>query len=261
MAVKKQKRISPALRDIHYNELLESLPNLAIQPWGATEAHNNHLPYGSDYLQAEAISCRAAEKANLLGARSVVLPPVPYGNNAQQLDQISTIHISTTTALAILRDVSFSLKRQGIDKLLLVNTHGGNNFIPLIRDLILETGMLIVLVNVHEMIPEFVAENFEKHGDHAGELETSMMLYLTPELVNMEDAGPGKRIPFKIKGLSKKGVWTPRPWRASHPDLGSGDPSLASFEKGEKYVSRIIEELSEVILELSQAKKGDLPYV
>ena len=142
----------------------------------------------------------------------------------------ATIHFRTATAAAILTDVALSLKRQGIDRLLLLNSHGGNDFKPLIRDVQLETGLLIVMANFFQMCPEIEKRVFDNAGDHAGQLETSFLLHVCPELVQLEQAGPGPRIPFAIAALAQPGVWTPRPWSQSHPDTGSGNPASATNE-------------------------------
>jgi creatinine amidohydrolase len=248
------------LHDANYRQLLDARPNVAVLPWGATEAHNYHLPHGTDVIEAVTLAERAAELAHARGAKAVVLPAIPYGNDSQQLDQVATISISTATALAILTDVAQSLKWQGIDRLVLLNAHGGNEFKPLVRDVQLQTGMLIVVINFWQMRPDVVKEIFDDPGDHAGELETSFLLHARPELVQMDQAGPGATVPFRLKSLKQPGVWTPRPWAASHPDTGSGDPSRATAEKGRCYFDVLAEEVARVLMELSNAKKGELPY-
>jgi hypothetical protein len=122
------------LHESNYRQLLACRPTVALLPWGATEAHNLHLPHGTDVIEAVALAEEAAALAVVRGARPIVLPAIPYGNDAQQLDQVATIHLSTTAALAILSDVAASLVRQRIDRLVLVNGHGGNEFKPLVRD-------------------------------------------------------------------------------------------------------------------------------
>jgi creatinine amidohydrolase len=111
------------------------------------------------------------------------------------------------------------------------------------------------------MIPKKLSEIFESPGDHAGEWETSMMMYLTNNAINLDLAGNGDRIPFKIKQLYEPGVWTPRPWKQSHPDTGSGNPRKASFEKGKEYVDSLCQALCDVMVDLSKANKGDLPFL
>ena len=92
-------------------------------------------------------------------------------------------------------------------------------------------------------------------------METSFLLHLCPELVDMKSAGKGDRTPFAIEGLTQSGVWTPRPWSKTHPDTGSGNPAKATAEKGRRYVEALSREIADVLVELSNAKKGDLPYV
>src|SRR4051812_40266219 len=104
------------LHEANYRHLRDLNPAVAVLPWGATEAHNYHLPHGTDTIEACAVAERAAELAHAAGARVVVLPAVPFGNNAQQLDQVATVSIRTATALAILEDVARSMRSQGIDR-------------------------------------------------------------------------------------------------------------------------------------------------
>lgn len=249
------------LHEANYRQLKAYEPNVAVLPWGATEAHNYHLPHGTDVIEANVLAERAATLAYDAGAKPIVLPAIAFGNNAQQQDQAATIHFRTATAGAILSDIAQSLKRQGIDRLLVLNAHGGNDFKPLIRDIQLETGSLIVLANFYQMCPELEKRIFDNPGDHAGQLETSFLLHVCPDLVDLAQAGPGLREPFAIKSLSQSGVWTPRPWSASHPDTGSGNPAGATAERGRAYVEAVAAALSTLIMDLSKAKKGELPYL
>jgi creatinine amidohydrolase len=157
------------LMEANHRQLLGRRPTVAVLPWGATEAHNRHLPHGTDVIEAVSIAERAADLAAARDARPLVLPAVPFGNNAQQQDQVATIHISTATALALLRDVAASLRRQGIDRLVIVNSHGGNDFKPLVRDVSLETGVFIVVIDFWRLRPDAAARIFAEPGNHAGE--------------------------------------------------------------------------------------------
>jgi creatinine amidohydrolase len=246
---------------VNYKQLKEDPPNVAVLPWGAVEAHNQHLPFGSDVMEASMVAESAVELAAEEGAQVIVYPPIPFGNNAQQMDEIAAIHFSTSTSLAILKDIVISLNKQGIDRLLIVNSHGGNDFKPLIRDLQNEYPVLVVLADLHKMIPDIVNELFENPGDHAGEMETSFILALNPQDVYQNQAGPGKQKPFKVKGINQPGIWSPRPWSKTHPDLGSGDPHKATKEKGKRYFEALCLAVKDVIVGLSLAEKGDLPYI
>lgn len=246
--------------EANYRQLLDNRPTVAVLPWGATEAHNYHLPHGTDNYEAVAVAEEAARIAIEQGAKVAVLPVIPFGNNAQQVDQVATIHFSTATAGAILADVLSSLKRQGIDRLVILNGHGGNNFTGLVRDAQLEHEMLIVVVDFYDLRLDAFDEIFDDPGDHADEMETSFIMHLRPELVQMENAGPGERVAFEVEGLQQSGVWTPRPWSHSHPDTGSGSPEGSTPEKGERYLAAISAAAAEVFVGLSNAKPGELPY-
>jgi creatinine amidohydrolase len=249
------------LIEANYKQLRTNPPRVAILPWGATEAHNFHMPHGTDVIEATAVAEQGAALASAKGAQVVVLPTIPFGNNAQQLDQVATIHFRTTTAYAILQDVCASLTQQGIDRLVLLNYHGGNEFKPLIRDLQAEFEILIVQVHAFGLAGAKQKEIFSNPGDHAGDAETSLILHLCPQLIQMENAGSGATVPFKIPGMNQAGVWTPRPWSKSQPDTGAGDPRGATAEKGRRMFEAQTEALSELLIGLAAAKKGDLPYV
>ena len=249
------------LMEATYRQLLDRRPNVAVLPWGATEAHNFHLPHGTDVIEAETIAIAAADLAARRDARPLVLPVIPFGNNAQQQDQVATIHLSTATALAVLRDVARSLHRQGIDRLVVLNSHGGNDFKPLVRDVALETGMLVVVIDFWRMRPEALTRIFAEPGDHAGEMETSLLLHLCPELVALDQAGPGAANTWALPGLKQAGVWTPRPWSHVHPDTGSGNPAAATAAKGKEYFELIAAAVADVLVDLSAARKGGIPYV
>lgn len=247
--------------EANYRQLLDNPPNVAILPWGATEAHNYHLPHGTDVYEATHLAHAAAKIAHEADAKIIVLPTIPFGNNEQQLDQVSTISFSTQTAHAILDDVARSLTAQGIDRLVIVNGHGGNEFKPIIRDIQNRYQMLIVRVNFFQLAPEVFQTTFDNPGDHADEMETSLLLHLEPDLVVMQNASDGTRNPFTVDGITQPGVWTPRPWSHTHPDTGCGDPSKATADKGQQYFNAISDSLAKLFIGLSKAQKGELPYL
>jgi len=250
---------NPLVQEVTYRQLQAFKPSLAVLPWGATEAHNFHLPHGTDTMQAQALAAEAAKRANQRGARICVLPAIPFGNNAQQLDQIATIHLKTSTALAILRDVIESLKQQNIRKIVILNSHGGNEFKPMVRDICHEAQVIIVVMDWWRMEAEFVRSIIEVPGDHADELETSLIMHLRPELVDLDSAGPGEKRAFAIAELSQPGVWTPRPWSRTHPDTGSGDPRRATANKGHAIFDRIAGKISDLLLRVDQTPLEQLP--
>jgi creatinine amidohydrolase len=100
---------------------------------------------------------------------------------------------------------------------------------------------------------------FTDLGDHGGELETSLMLHLAPELVRpLSEAGPGAARRFKIAALRDGWAWAPRQWRQVTDDTGVGDPKAATAEKGRLYVAAVSEKIAEFLVELARADTKDL---
>src|SRR5881392_1607844 len=100
---------------------------------------------------------------------------------------------------------------------------------------------------------------FADLGDHAGELETSVMLHLAPELVRpLSEAGPGTARRFTIAGLREGWAWAPRQWRQVTDDTGVGNPAAATPEKGRKYVDAVSEKIAAFLVELARADTHDM---
>jgi creatinine amidohydrolase len=100
---------------------------------------------------------------------------------------------------------------------------------------------------------------FEDLGDHAGEMETSIMLHIAPSLVRpLSEAGEGKERRFRIAALREGWAWAPRQWTQVSTDTGIGDPRAANREKGERYTSAVVERLSRFLVDLAAADPDDL---
>ena len=123
------------LADCNWKQIKNLKVDMVVLPWGATEAHNYHLPYSTDIIESNKIAEEAAKKAFDKGVRVIVLPTIPFGVNTGQTDIKLDININPSTQYAILYDVLETLDRQGINKFLILNSHGGNNFKPLLREL------------------------------------------------------------------------------------------------------------------------------
>jgi creatinine amidohydrolase len=95
---------------------------------------------------------------------------------------------------------------------------------------------------------------FSDLGDHAGEMETSVMLHLAPDLVRpLAEAGPGRARRFKLSALREKWAWAPRNWRQVTEDTGVGNPGAATAEKGKKYVDALTEKVAAFLVDLAKA--------
>jgi creatinine amidohydrolase len=237
---------------------VEATPyQVAILPWGATEAHNYHLPYATDTIQADLVAARAAEQAWNRGARVVALPAVPFGVNTTQLDIKLCLNMHPSTQAALLADLVSSLGGQGIYKLLILNSHGGNDFRQMIRELQPKTRVFLSAINWWSCVD--VNRFVEEAGDHAGEAETSAMLHLAPELVRpLDEAGPGRARPSRLRGVRDGWAWAPRRWTQVTADTGIGNPAKSTAEKGDAYVNAAVERIADFLVELSALDLNDL---
>ena len=224
---------------------------VAILPWGATEAHNYHLPYATDTIQCDALAAEAARRAWERGARVVVLPTVPFGVNTGQLDIKLCLNMNPATQAALLADLCGALEQQGLRKLVIFNGHGGNDFRQMIRELQPRTRVFLSAINWYKVGD---ASIFTDLGDHAGELETSVMLHVAGDLVRpLEEAGDGRERPWSIQALREGWAWAPRRWSHVTADTGTGNPALATREKGARYAELVTSRVAEYLVELHTA--------
>ena len=222
----------------------------AVLPWGATEAHNLHLPYATDTIQSEAVAIEAARQAWEQGARVVVLPALPYGVQTGQREIPLCLNLNPSTQAAILRDLCADLARHGIRKLVILNGHGGNDFKQIIRELQPAAGLLLCQLNWWTAVP--AGQHFNDPGDHAGELETSVVQHLEPGLVRpLAEAGPGTLHRFTVRGFREGWAWTPRHWIHATTDTGVGNPAAATAEKGAQFLAAVTAQVAGFLVELA----------
>jgi creatinine amidohydrolase len=244
------------LNEVTWKTVRETAYEVAVLPWGATEAHNFHLPYGTDTIEAGEIAARSAALAWEGGARVIVLPTVPFGVNTGQLDIPLTLNMNPSTQLAVVRDVAASLAGRGVQKLVILNGHGGNDFKQMIREL--QPGFAVFLCTLNWYTCVDPREYFKEAGDHGGELETSVMLHVAPELVRpLGEAGTGKARPFRIAGLREGWAWAPRQWTRVTDDTGVGDPRAATADKGARYVEAVTRKIAAFLVDLAKTKPED----
>ena len=230
---------------------------IAVLPWGATEAHNLHLPYGTDSIEVSHVAAESARIAWEQGTRVIVLPTMPFGVNTGQLDIPLCLNLNPSTQAAVLGDLSASVERAGIHRLVLVNGHGGNDFRAMIRELMPVRSLFICTVNWYSALNP--APFFTEPGDHAGELETSVMLSIAGGLVlPLTEAGPGQARRFRVRGLREGVAWAPRRWSKLTADTGVGDPRPATAEKGARFLQEVLRELAGFLTELAAVDPEEL---
>lgn len=245
------------LGEITYGTVREGKYDLAVLPWAATEAHNLHLPYATDTIETDRIAAESARIAWEQGARPLVLPTVPFGVQTGQLDVPFCLNLNPSTQFQILKDVADTLARQQVAKLVILNGHGGNDFRPMIRELLPAVPMFICNVNWYQAVDP--KSYFADLGDHAGELETSVTMHLAPDLVlPLSQAGSGKARVFRFQAFQEGWAWAPRRWTQVTQDTGVGNPAQATEDKGRRYFEAVTGKIAEFLVELARADLNDL---
>jgi creatinine amidohydrolase len=213
----------------------------AILPVGSLEQHGNHLPVSTDSLIAEYVARMVGEK---LGA--FVLPVMCYGVSFEHKPMFNvSLHSSTLTTLVC--DACTSLADNGITQIIIINGHHGNigalQYIS--QELVNNDKSKTINVNtIHYW------QMLKKEFDHAGEVETSLMLAIAPELVRMDKAVPNTRSLTKSKAAYNSITNSP----GSFPKITGngvwGDPRKATAEKGRKWIEDITSMIAKTIEEL-----------
>jgi creatinine amidohydrolase len=214
----------------------------AVIPVGSLEQHGAHLPVSTDSLIAEHIAKLLADK---IGA--FVLPVISYGVSFEHKPMFN-ISLRNTTLSTMLCDTCISLAENRISEIIILNGHHGNT--GAIQYIPQETKSKIptIDVNIHTM---HYWQMMKPDLDHAGEVETSLVLAIAPELVHMDRARPNSRSltksraayisltsgPGSFPKITGNGVW--------------GDPTRATASKGDKLIKEIIANLTKTISELS----------
>ena len=244
------------LAETSWKTVAETRYEVAVLPWGATEAHNFHLPYATDVIQAEAVAAEAARRAWEAGARVAVLPAIPFGVQTGQLDIPFCLNLNPSTQAAVLADLAHALAGWGVRKLVIVNGHGGNDFRQMIRELQPKTELFVCTLDWWKCADP--RPFFAEPGDHAGELETSVVMHLAPELVlPLEEAGPGRARAFRVAALREGWAWAPRRWTQVTDDTGVGDPAAATPEKGAAFFRAVAARVAAFLVELAALDPRD----
>lgn len=254
------------LSEVNYGYLKDHPYEVAVLPLGATEPHNLHLPYGTDMYEGTLIGEKICEGAHKLGGKVVLLPTIPYGTETNMRKFPLAINVDPSTLYQVVTDIVESLVTSGIRKVVLLNSHGGNDMKPLLRQLYGKTSAHVFLCNWYLVFSDKYAEIFEHPEDHAGELETSFLLMSHPHLVarNADESlagDEGRTAKTQFEAINRGWVGLTRPWHLLTTNSGSGYPHRASPEKAEKAVNVLVERLSPFLAELSAAKLDDkFPY-
>ncbi len=232
---------------------------VAVLPMGATEPHNLHLPYATDTIEATQLASACCEKATELGARVVQLPTIPYGTESNMQQFPLAMNLQPSTVFLMLRDLVNSLESSGFRKLVIFNSHGGNDLKPFLREIAGHTQVHVFLCNWYQMIRDAADKICQHPDDHAGEMETSLILHFRPELVAKTDSGTlradaGERRPLRFDALKHGWVTLSRPWHLLTTNSGSGNPHSASAAKGQQLTDEVVARIAPFLAELSRSE-------
>ena len=230
-------------------EKLREQSDVCIVPLGCLEKHSDHLPLATDSLLAYKLACLAAEKE-----AAVVFPPQHYMMVASAAAQPGAVVFDAKLAIEITEHVFDEIARNGFRKIILYNFHGGNRNIAglfLQNHLARRTRDYTLYLpkfdwEVEDVIATYCQSDF---GGHADEWETSLMLFLFPQLVKMNKV-PSKHVgqpTHRLKALHSKNIKTPVDFYSQFPTHYAGEAEYASAQTGERAVSVIVERLADVI--------------
>lgn len=247
------------LGEANYAYVKENPYEVAVLPLGATEPHNLHLPYGTDVFEGTVIGEHICEAAHQRGAKVALLPTIPYGTETNLRELPLAMNLNPTTLFRVVTDLVESLDQSGIRKLLLLNSHGGNDMKPLLRELYGQTNVHVFLCNWYQIIGDLYGPVFNNRDDHAGEMETSFIMAYFPHLVATNDDGSlvaddGATARSRFDAMNEGWVSITRPWHLLTTNGGAGNPHAANADKGRQLMAVLVERLSTFLAELSASE-------
>jgi len=215
-----------------------------IVPVGSVEAHGYHLPLGTDIFSPR-VFCQMIEEK--IGDYVWIAPEIPYGQSYDLSVYPGTINVPSEVLADYVYAVGKSLGENGLKKLIFLNGHGGNiNALNLASEKLAQMGMTVLTINWWLDFSKEILTITEGQG-HAGEDETSAILYYNERLVKMDKAAKNFRKPLYRVYFKDRG-------KILYENAMSGDATLATKEKGEKIFKLLTEKIIEIILNVRNGK-------
>jgi creatinine amidohydrolase len=247
-----------SLASLSWTEVAERLApsSILVQPLGSIEQHGPHLPLATDQLIATAVTSALLDE---FGDRDDLwlLPPLAYTKSNEHKWAPGTMWLSDGTMRSVLDDIGRAASALPARKLVFLNGHGGNSALLQVacREVHLDHGLTTFLL--HPYVAADQGGPSPAHelgmGVHGGLDETSLMLYLHPELVKMEHAA--RSVPESLGGNRHVRFGGPVTFGWSSRDLGSsgviGDPRAATAERGKEHFEAAVAFLGEAFGEIA----------
>jgi len=233
-------------------ELAKDPNATAVLNVGAIEQHGPHLPTATDTLFGMEVLGAALKR---LRAESIViaLPPTNLGKSEEHADFVGSLSYRGETLRMVLMDTAMSVARTGFHKLVLLGSHGGNVGLldDYFRDLHMASRLRVFKIQIGSLanIPGLVSPAESAVSLHSGDGETSVIRYLAPETVRMDQAGgyiyePEPDIGFSFKGQDVIEAWVTNDLS---PNGAIGNPLTSSPEKGERMFEAKVSRLAQLL--------------
>jgi len=241
-------------------DALDRDKTIVVLPCGSMEQHGPHLPNGMDTTVALKVLEQAMRNVET-EVDCLVIPPIPIGQSPEHMDFPGTITFTAETYIRMLKEIAHSVTRHGFKKMYIVNGHGGNiaaisSAAFDIRD---EYKLKVFMFNVWAVIVGLAnqytkREASNKTDAHGGEIETAVMLYLTPENVRMEMAVDEDNEKLAAGDVVQMGGPISFNWNSLEdiaPSGISGKASLGTAEKGEAIFNALVDLCTKGLLEVA----------
>ena len=242
-----------------FDQNVDNSASVCILPIAVLEKHGDHLPLGTDMYIVRALAEKAAKVST-----SMVFPYYFYGQIAEARHVKGTLAASHRLIMDSLLEMCDEIHRNGFKKIIILSGHGGNGFfMPFFAQWFpgLNRPYAVYTCFAHNLKSEQLSAIQSRSGEmnmggHAGFLETSLIMYLCPELVHMQRVKVGESESLdRLKNLQEQSIFTGFDWYAKFPHHFAGDPSLASAEHG-SYIFDIL--LSNVVEIIKAVKEDDV---
>jgi len=236
----------------HELEALRMDRPVVIVPVGSVEQHGPHCPLDVDIVDALALATATAEAMRPLPI--IVSPPIWMGLAHYKKGHIGTITLGFETYIAVVSDICRSIHANGFERIILLNGHGGNRSINQALSIKLaEENIFILPITYWDMIQEFLDSQSDRdHGSigHAGEWETSLQLFLRPDLVDTTRIQGDEPRPDLSPDVQRFARFAER--RREREGGVHGDPTVATGEKGERLFAAATEMLIKTVGEVRE---------
>jgi creatinine amidohydrolase len=224
------------LKSTEFARLVKKKP-VAIVPFGAVEEHGPHLPLCTDAFQAEEVARRVAVE---LGG--VLCPPIRYGECRSTRNFPGTVTLRSETVQALAFDIVSELGRNGLDKILMISGHAGSGHMAALRlgafrAVELMPKLKVMVLSDYDIAYDLRGKEFPVEDGHGGEIETSRILNVRPDLVGRtRPKGKGRPPPYMLLSDPERYM----------PTGIYGDTAYASAAKGKRIDDYVVRRLCEI---------------